>query len=93
MFFSKKSVCPTYIINIRLPAFTVYVILFHPRPDSSMNKIQKSVFGKGASTSSSKSDEPEDERLKGIEPKMIELVMNEVQLLTIHFLLGIHFTY
>ncbi|XP_060085132.1 fidgetin-like protein 1 [Ylistrum balloti] len=45
--------------------------------DVNMNKVQKSVFGKGTSASSS-SDEPEDERLKGIEPKMIELVMNEI---------------
>ncbi|XP_033735185.1 fidgetin-like protein 1 [Pecten maximus] len=47
-------------------------------PDVNMNKVQKSVFGKGASSSSASSDEPEDERLKGIEPKMIELVMNEI---------------
>ncbi|OWF49243.1 Fidgetin-like protein 1 [Mizuhopecten yessoensis] len=47
-------------------------------PDVNMNKVQKSVFGKGTSPSSASSDEPEDERLKGIEPKMIELVMNEI---------------
>ncbi|XP_069123454.1 fidgetin-like protein 1 isoform X2 [Argopecten irradians] len=46
--------------------------------DVTMNKVQKSVFGKGASSNAASSDEPEDERLKGIEPKMIELVMNEI---------------
>ena len=41
-----------------------------------MNAVQGSVFGGGKPTNDA--EEPVDERLKGIEPKMIELVMNEV---------------
>ena len=41
-----------------------------------MNAVQGSVFGGGKPTNVA--EEPVDERLKGIEPKMIELVMNEV---------------
>ncbi|KAJ8318366.1 hypothetical protein KUTeg_003457 [Tegillarca granosa] len=57
--------------------------------DVCINAVQKSIFGKntsrtntgGSGTSAGSGDvseEPVDERLKGIEPKMIELVMNEV---------------
>lgn len=42
-----------------------------------MNAVQRSVFG-GGKSSTNDTEEPVDERLKGIEPKMIELVMNEV---------------
>ena len=42
-----------------------------------MNAVQRSVFG-GGKSSTNDAEEPVDERLKGIEPKMIELVMNEV---------------
>ena len=41
-----------------------------------MNAVQRSVFGGEKPTNDA--EEPVDERLKGIEPKMIELVMNEV---------------
>jgi hypothetical protein len=41
-----------------------------------MNAVQRSVFGGEKPTNDT--EEPVDERLKGIEPKMIELVMNEV---------------
>ena len=41
-----------------------------------MNAVQGSVFGGEKPTNDA--EEPVDERLKGIEPKMIELVMNEV---------------
>lgn len=57
--------------------------------DVCINAVQKSIFGKSASRantggmggsagSGDGNEEPVDERLKGIEPKMIELVMNEV---------------
>lgn len=42
-----------------------------------MNAVQRSVFG-GGKPSTNDTEEPVDERLKGIEPKMIELVMNEI---------------
>lgn len=43
-----------------------------------MNAVTKSVFGGGKPSGSNNTEEPTDERLKGIEPKMIELVMNEI---------------
>lgn len=39
-----------------------------------INAITRSVLGKNGE----KNEEVTDERLKGIEPKMIELIMNEV---------------
>ncbi|KAK3091009.1 hypothetical protein FSP39_016432 [Pinctada imbricata] len=51
-------------------------------PGACMNAVSKSIFNKGGSNSggsgSGAGDEPVDERLKGIEPKMIELIMNEI---------------
>lgn len=43
--------------------------------------MNKAVFGGGGNSrgcTGGSGEEPVDERLKGIEPKMIELVMNEV---------------
>lgn len=43
-----------------------------------MNAVQRSVVGRQSTSGGGRDDEPVDERLKGIEPKMIELISNEV---------------
>ncbi len=40
--------------------------------------VRKAGPNKNPRTSASKSEEPVDERLKNIEPKMVELIQNEV---------------
>lgn len=55
----------------------VYIIWFwslSPSDDVGIKAITRSVLGKNGE----KNEEVTDERLKGIEPKMIELIMNEV---------------
>ena len=55
----------------------VYIIWFwslSPSDDVGIKAITRSVLGKNGE----QNEEVTDERLKGIEPKMIELIMNEV---------------
>ena len=48
----------------------------------STRKDQRSVMSEPRNNSSAETDDIPDERLKGIEPKMIELINNEVYMIT-----------
>lgn len=68
------------IVQSRKPRNLIFECIFlsnDTRPDDvGVKAITRSVLGKNGE----KGEEVTDERLKGIEPKMIELIMNEVTL-------------
>ncbi|KAL5018966.1 hypothetical protein ScPMuIL_004688 [Solemya velum] len=59
-------------------AFVPPVINRDDESSVTMNAVQRSVVGRQSTSGGGRDDEPVDERLKGIEPKMIELISNEI---------------